>query len=126
MFCSVCIFKTFVPPRFETKLGRKCTWFGKKSHGIDTTLSVRETQFRYLKQSGELFLPAQAVWSGSLKSTVGNLFKRHVAVARRLDVAATSAIDVKPTGGAEGVHVVLFGWLGAQDKYLVCRPADRT
>eukprot|EP00976_Prorocentrum_cordatum_P101577 1192692-Prorocentrum_minimum.AAC.1 len=55
----------------------------------------------------------RAIWNDSLPSA-GTIFKRHVAVA-----ASPQSIEVIPSGGAEGVQVVLFGWLGARDKYLV-------
>eukprot|EP00242_Pyramimonas_sp_CCMP2087_P011231 CAMPEP_0198213626 /NCGR_PEP_ID=MMETSP1445-20131203/28975_1 /TAXON_ID=36898 /ORGANISM="Pyramimonas sp., Strain CCMP2087" /LENGTH=233 /DNA_ID=CAMNT_0043888297 /DNA_START=389 /DNA_END=1087 /DNA_ORIENTATION=+ len=64
------------------------------------------------------------VWSQRLTPTVGNLFQRQVSST----AASPQPIDFKPTSvstsasastaGAEGVQVVLFGWLGAQDKYL--------
>mmetsp|Transcript_16763 Transcript_16763/g.36442 ORF Transcript_16763/g.36442 Transcript_16763/m.36442 type:complete len:352 (-) Transcript_16763:324-1379(-) len=54
----------------------------------------------------------QPIWSGSL-ATAGHLLKRNLAVA-----ASPQPIEVKQASGAEGVQVVLFGWLGARDKYL--------
>ena len=70
--------------------------------------------FTHLTHLGKCrFMPTQPVWTAGLTSS-GNLLTRSLSVA-----ASAPPIEVKTVGGAEGVQVVLFGWLGAQDKYLV-------